>query len=446
MKIVIAGAGAVGFHLAELLSKENQDITLIDLNDEVLLQAGRHLDVLTIHGDATSLDILSQANLNRSNLFIAVTTSEKTNLLAAMLAKQLGTKLTIARISNIEHLKASYKERFKQLGVDVLISPQQLAALEIERLLQKASFTDLFEFENGKISIVGFTLDENSTLINYTVGYVDGLARNFAFKCIALLRGHDTIIPDPNTTLKKGDHLYISTQKDAIESAMKMAGKQLKPVKNVMIIGKTALALRTAQVIEKKYAVKLVLGDEDEGKKYLKTLNNTLVIHADPSDIDALKEEGLEQMDAFIALTPNSETNIITSLMAEELGVYKTIALVENVNYVHISQHIGIDTIINKRLIAANNIFRFVRKGRVEAIAGLHGVDAEIIEYIIHKKNRLLNHPLKALHLPEKSIVAGIVRGDESFVPDGEFYLEINDKIIILAQPEAIHKIEKIFK
>ena len=211
------------------------------------------------------------------------------------------------------------------------------------------------------------------------------------------------MIPKKDTVLRKGDHLYIASQNKYLENTIEFIGKQLKPIKNVMIIGGTSLALRTAQQLEKKYSITLVLNEEDTAKEFLEVLDNTLIIHANPSDIDALKEEGLERMDAFVALTHNSEANIITSLMAEELGVYKTIALVENVNYTHISQNIGIDTIINKRLIAANNIFRFVRKGKVEAIASLHGVDAEIIEFEVHKKNRLIKKTVKELHFPKKS-------------------------------------------
>lgn len=446
MKIVIAGAGAIGFHLAELLSKEDKEITLIDTDENVLIHAGRHLDVMTIHGDATSLQILEQAGINKAKLFIAATTSEKSNLLAAILAKQLGAKNTIARINNLECLKSETKEMYKQLGVDVLISPQQLAALEIERLVQRASFTDLFEFEEGKISVVGFTLDTTCPLINRTIADIDKAHKNFTFRGIALLRGEETIIPNGNTILRKGDHLYISTQNDALEKAIRFAGKQLKPIKRIMIIGQTKLALRTAELLESKYSVTVVLGNEHIGKNFVERLNNTLVIHSDPSNIDVLKEEGLERMDAFIALTPNSEINIITSLMAEELGVYKTIALVENVNYTRISQNIGIDTIINKKLITANNIFRFVRKGNVKAIASLHGVDAEIIEFVIHKRNRLINHKIKNLHFPEKSIIAGIIRGNQSYIPTGESQFMINDKVIILALPEAIHRVEEIFK
>ena len=442
MKIVIAGAGAVGFHLAELLSKEDQDIALIDTNEEVLTHVRTHLDVLTIRGDAASIDVLEQAQVAKTQLFIAVTTSEKTNLLLAILAKQIGAKKTIARINNAEYFENDQKERFKSLGVDHLISPKLLAAQEIERLLKRASFTDLFDFEDGKISVLGFTLDTTCQLINHKISKIE----DFKFKGIALLRGQKTIIPNGETILRKGDHLYIAARKEFLDTAMNFVGKQLKPIKKIMIIGGTPLALQTAQFIEKKYSVTVVIKEKETSKKFVESLNNSLVIHADPGNVDVLKQEGLESMDAFIALTPNSETNIITSLMAEELGVYKTIALVDNANYTHISQNIGIDTIINKKLIAANNIFRFVRKGKIQAIASLHGVDAEMIEFEVHKNNRLLKHPIKELHLPVQSIIAGVVRGEKSFIPDGDFYFELNDKVIVLALPEAIRQVEEIFK
>jgi len=446
MKIIIAGAGSVGFHLAELMSKENQDITLIDLDEEVLAYASTHLDLLTIKGDAASTQILEQAKVSSSNLFIAVTTSEKTNILLAILAKQYGAQKTIARINNSEYLALDQKERFNKLGVDVLISPNQLAAQEMLRLLERASLTDLFEFQNGKLSIVGFTLDITCPLINKSLSYIDEITGNFKFKGIALLREQKTIIPRGNTILKKGDHLYVATQKDNLDEVIKFVGKQLKPIKNVMILGGTLLAIKTAKLIEEQYRVSIVIKDKQQEEKCLHHLQNSLIIKADAGNIEALKEEGLEQMDAFIALTPNSETNIITSLTAEQLGVYKTIALVDNINYTHISQNIGIDTIINKKLIAANNISRFVREGKIETIASLHGVDAEIIEFVVHKSNRLLDHPIRDLNFPKESIIAGVIRGKESHLPDGGFYFKLDDKVIVLALPEAIPQMEKIFK
>jgi len=446
MKIIIAGAGAVGFHLAELMSRENQDITLIDLDEEVLAYASSHLDLLTIKGDVSSTKILEQAKVSASQLFIAVTTSEKTNILSAILAKEFGAKKTVARIQNSEYLEVPQKERFKKLGVDVLISPTQLAAQEMLRLLERASFTDLFEFENGKLSIVGFTLDATSPLINQSITQIDEMNENFSFKGIALLRGQKTIIPKGDTLLRQGDHLYIATPKENLDEVMIFGGKQLQPIKNVMIVGGTRLAIKTASILEDRYRVTIVITDKKQENQCLEILKNSLIVKANPGNINALKEEGLERMDAFIALTANSEINIITSLTAEQVGVYKTIALVDNINYIHIAQNIGIDTIVNQKLIAANNISIFIRKGKIEAIASLHGVDAEIIEFVIHKSNRLLKHPVRDLHFPEKSIVAGVIRGEKSYLPDEDFRFELEDKVIILALPEAIHKVEEIFR
>jgi trk system potassium uptake protein TrkA len=446
MKIVIAGAGAVGFHLAALLANEDQDITLIDTDEDVLNHAATHLDVMTIRGDAASTDVLQQVNIDRVKLFLAVTTSEKTNLLVAILAKQMGAKKTIARVSNPEYLEDTQKAIFQKLGVDILISPQILAAQEIERLLQRGSFTDVFEFEKGKISVVGFKAGSACPLINKTIEEIDGMNPDFDFKSIAILRGHETIIPERNTVLRSGDHLYLAAKSRFVDGAMNFAGDQFRPIKRVMIIGSSNIALRTAQLIENDYAVTIVMAEKEAGKLFLESLHNSLIIIGDPSNVDLLKEEKLETMDAFLALTPNSETNIITSLMADEMGVYKTIAMVDNVNYTHISQNIGVDTIINKKLIAANEIFRFVRKGQVEAIASLHGVDAEMIEFVVQNRNRLLRHPIQDLHMPKKAVIAGVVRGDKGHIPTGDFQLELHDKVIVFALPEAIHKVEEIFK
>ncbi len=446
MKIIIAGGGAVGFHLAELLAKENQDITLIDNDEEVLNHASTHLDVMTIKGDSSSIAVLQQAEVAKANLFLAVTTAENTNLLSAILARQLGAKKTIARVNNPEYLEKAQIENFQKLGVDWLISPELSAAREIELLLRRSSFTDIYEFEEGKISVVGITLDFNSPLIGKTVRTIDELNPDFPFTGVAILRDHQTIIPRGDTVLRKADHLYLAVQNQCIDRATTFVGKQLKNVKRIMIIGGTELALRTAQLLENKYAISLVLDDKEIGKKFLSSLQDTLVIVADTSNIDLLKEEGLETMDAFIALTPNSEINIITSLMAEEVGVYKTIAMVDNVNYTHISQNIGIDTIINKKLIAANEIFRFVRKGKIEAIVNLHGVDAEVIEFSIHRENRLVKRPICELYMPEKAVIAGVIRGKESIIPDGDFTFQLDDKAIVFTLPEAIARVEQLFK
>ncbi len=446
MKIVIAGAGDVGFHLAELLAYEDKDIVLIDTDQDVLDYASTHLDVLTIKGDSGSPTVLERADVERANLFLAVTTSEKTNLMSAILAKKLGARQTIARVNSVEYLSEENKEMFRELGIDTLISPQELAAAEITRLVQQCSFTDIFEFENGKIALAGITLEEGSRLVNVPLSNFKQFCTVDNVRPIAVLRGHQTIIPHGDTVLRRGDHVYFITKRANINELNELVGKRKVKLKNVMIIGGTSLALATAKRLENDYNVTLIEKDKDVCKELADTLKNTLIIHGDPSNINLMEEEGLSRMDAFIALTPNSETNIIASLTAKNFGVYKTIAQVENKEYTHISQNIGVDTLINKKLIAANNIFRFVRKGRIEAITSLHGVDAEVIEFVVTKSNQLTRKNLRELHFPQTALIGGVIRGEESLIPNGDFRLEINDRVIVFAMPEAIAKVEQLFR
>ncbi len=446
MKIVIAGAGDIGFHLAKLLSIEQQDIVLIDTNQEVLEYVSTHLDVITIKGDSSSVVVLNEAGVKNADLLLAVTTSEKTNLVTAILAKKMGAKQTIARVNTSEYLSGVAKEHFVQLGIDSLFSPRQLAAQEIARLIRQVSLTDIFDFEKGKISVIGFIVDEFSRLVDQTVREIGESNPRILFKPIAILRNHKTFIPRGDFRIHEKDHIYCITKNDSIDDIVKFVGKDLMKVKNIMIVGGSDVGLITAQLLENDYNISIVEKDKETCKLLAESLNNTLIIKADPGNVELLKEEGLENMDAFIALTPNSETNIITSLMAEDAGVRKTIALVNNTDYTHISQNIGIDTIINKKLIAANNIFRFVRKGKVEAITSLHGVNAEIIEFIIQKNNRITKNPLKELHFPLSAVIGGVIRGEESIIPDGNFQLQFNDRVIVFALPEAISKVEDLFR
>lgn len=446
MKIVIAGAGDVGAHLAELLSYEHQDIILIDTNQEILDIAASHLDVLTIKGDASSIEILRQAGVNNADLFLALTTSEKTNLITAVLAKKIGAKKVVSRVQNAEYLCKEQRALFQELGIDTLISPPQLAAQEISRLVKQCSFTDHFEFEDGKINLVGITLDDYSPLANKQLSEVHAMQRDFMLRPIAILRGHKTLIPRSGTVFHRNDHIYFITRHENIDAVINLVGKKKVTVKNIMILGGSNLAQDTARILEKDYNVTLIERNKDRCKVLAEQLDDTLIIHGDTSNFDMLEEEGLSHMDAFVALSGNSETNIIASLTAKNHGVYKTIAQVENKEYIHISQNIGVDTLINKKLITANNIFRFVRKGKVEAITSLAGVDAEIIEYVIHKKNQLTRKPLRDLHFPSTAIVGGIIRGEESLIPDGDFQFQVNDKVIVFALPEAITKLEKLFR
>jgi trk system potassium uptake protein TrkA len=446
MNIVIAGAGDVGFHLAELLVTENQNITLIDNDKDVLDYAGSHLDVLTVRGDATSLNTLQQARVEDADLLLAVTTSEQTNMMSAILAKKLGAGRVIARVDNEEYLECDGERTVCSLGIDQLISPRKLAASEINRLIHKCSFTDIYDFEEGKLSLVGITLDGNSPHIGYRLSEIEGLSTRRELQPIAILRGSRTLIPRGNTELRRNDHVYFITRPEDTRLVEKFVGKEPKTVTRVMIMGGTDLAISTARLLQADYQVTIVENSKPRCQYINEQLDNVLVVKGDYTNFDLLEEEGLSRMDAFVALTENSETNIIACLTAHNRGVYKTIAQVENKEYVHLSQNIGVDTLINKKLLAANDIFRYVRKGKVEAITSLQGVNAEVIEYVITKSNQLTRHPLKDLHFPDTALIGGIVRGERTIIPNGSTQLELRDRVIVFAKPEAMRRLEQLFR
>ncbi|RZS97413.1 Trk system potassium transporter TrkA [Cecembia calidifontis] len=445
MNIVIAGAGDMGYHLAEQLSYENQDITLVDLDKDVLDNVSSHLDVLTILGDATSLEILKNANVRDADMFMAVTTSEKTNIVAAVLAKQLGAKRVIARVRNHDYLKPENEGYFKNLGIDNIISPSMLCSAEIYRMIKNSTFTDVFEFEGGKLNVVGITLDQYCSLVNKKISDMKGDPLFEDIKIIAIVRDQITIIPRGNTVIRNNDHVFFISNKKAVSSIVELLGQQKVMIKNIMIIGGDDMAYTTALKLENEYRVTLVHRDKERCKWLSERLNHTLVINGDYKNIELLIEEGLEKMEAFISLTESSETNIITSLSAKNHGVYKAIAHVDTREYIHISHSIGVDSLINKKLVAANQVTRFLRKGKVEAVSGIYGVDAEIIQYMITKNNRVTKNPLKDLYFPETAIVAGVIRGEEVYIPDGDFILALNDKVIVLALPAAKVSLEKFF-
>lgn len=445
MKIIITGGGAVGYHLAKMLSSELQDIYLIDENQERLDYIQSHIDVFAIHGDAKSISILKEAKIEQCDLLIAVTSSEETNLLVSILAKQFGAKRAIARINNMELLEDDNLTLFRELGIDNLISPVKLAAEEIQRLLKRSAFTDDCEFEGGKLRVFGIPVGSLSPLKNKTIMQSANLNENLTFKPIALHRKEETIIVDKNTLILESDIIYFISDPYSIDRVMELCDQKCVDIKDVMILGGSSIGEATAELLEKDYRVILVEKNKTRCEHLAGKLKKTLVINADGRDVQALDEEGLGDMDAFIAVTADSESNIMSSLVAKNHNVKKTIARVENIDYIHLSQNIGIDTLINKKIIAATNMFKYVRKGEISAIATLHGVDAEIIEFIVKSDSKVTQKPIRNLKFPKSANIAGVIRDDVGFIPFGDFQLQAGDKAVVFSLTESINKIEKYF-
>lgn len=446
MRIIIAGAGDLGFHLAKLLAYEEQDIILIDRDASVLEYATNNLDVSTIKGSSTSVKILEEANVAKADLLIAVTSIEDTNITTCIVGKSLGAKKTVARISNIEFLHQREKLDLKSMGIDEIISPESLAAKEIKRLVKESALTDTFEFENGKLSLIGISVDENSELKDKTLTETAYLNPDHNFTTIAILRENKTIMPHGENKFLLNDHAYFIAEPSGIDRVMSLGGKERIDIKNIMILGGSKVGINTARQLSKKYNIKLIERDKEKCFALADTLPDTMIINGDVRDTNLLKDEGLDRMDAFIAVTGNSETNIISSLVAKKHGVKKTIAAVENVDYIHLSQSIGVDTMINKKLIAANFIFRYIRRGEVLSLTSVHGVDAEILEFEVQPDSKILSQELKNLDFPKTAVIGGVIRKDIGYTVRGNFKFEVKDKVVVLSNPECIHKVEGFFK
>lgn len=446
MKIIIAGAGEVGFHLARLLAIESQDIILIDKDKEKLNYVQNHIDVMTIEGDSTSINVLKEAKVAEADLLIAVTSLEDTNIAICVLGKQLGAKRTIARIRKTEFLESKEIIDLAAIGIDEVISPESLAAKEIKRLLKESAATDTFEFEDGKLVLMGLKIDENSPVLGKKLKDLTYLNPYMNFITVAIHRQNRTIIPYGETTLLLNDQAYFISLADGVSLLLESLKKKRINIKNVMILGGSTTGVNAAKRLGKKYNIKLIELNKEKCFALADELPDVLVINGDGTKVEILEEEGIRNMDAFIAVTGNSETNIISSLMAKKYGVAKTISMVENIEYINLSQNIGLDTMINKKLIAANFIFRYIRKGEVVSLTAIHGVDAEILEFRVSEGSKITKSKVKYLHFPKSAIIGGVIRNGQGYITLGNFQIQPDDLVVVFALSECIHEVEKFFK
>jgi len=381
MNIIIAGDSEVALHLAELLSGENHDVTLIAPDRGLLKVIEAHSDLLTLVGDSTSIQTLKNANIRRADLMISAHKDGRFNLLTALLAKRLGAKKCIAKVNEPEYLAKDCRSHYKELGIDYLVSPEKIAAKEIANLLTNTAAAEIFDFSDHRLSLMLVKLEENAPVNGKSLYEIAREYDQLNFRAVSIHRKGETIIPRGDDVFREGDLAYVVTKPSGINHLLELSGKKKFEIKNVMIVGGGAVGSLAAAALDNQFNVKLFESDPDRANELSDTLANTLVINGDPRNINLLESEGVSSMDAFVAVTNNSETNILTCLLARRYGVKKTIALVENIDFIDISQSVGIDTIINKKLATASYIIRFTMTADVNSTKCLTSVDAEVFEF-----------------------------------------------------------------
>lgn len=445
MNIIIAGDGEVGFHLARSLTELGYNITVVDPHSELLKRLESESDVMTIAGAATSPQVLKDAGVGECDLFLAVLHDESMNLVSAMLAKRLKAKRTVARITNAELLAPKHRDMLRELGVDEMVCPERIAAKEITNLLNNTVATEFFDFSGGLLTMYVIRLEEGSPVVNRCVKELTEMYRTLQVRVVAVLRSGETIIPHSDTVFQQGDLAYIIGRANQLDAVNSVAGKKTVSIRRVMIAGGGRIGRYAAMTLAEKVRITLIEHDRSRAEELSAQLDGPLIINGDATDIALLKEEGLESVDAFIGVTDSSETNVLTCLHAKKLGVHRTIALVENTGFIPLSQDIGIDTIINKKLITASYISRFIVKGDAVSSKWLSGTNAEVLELMVGRWAPATRKPIGSLTMPVGATIGGVIRGRETMLPSRDLQLAQGDKVVVFTLPQAMSAVARLF-
>lgn len=452
MKIVIAGAGEVGSHLAKMLSSGANDITVIDTDADRLESLSSTTDVIAVNGNSASIEILKQAGCETADLFIAVNPSDSqdVNIVSALLAKRLGSKKVTARINNEEYLSFENKFMFTELGIDLMFYPEKIAAGEIQDLLQRTASTDSMDFARGKLQMAVFKLDEDSPLIDKRLVDFSGVFSNedLKFRVVAISRNNETIIPKYDTKFKYGDLVFIISKREGIDTLMKYIGKSQIEIRNLMILGGSPIGEMVAKQMSSKLdSVKIIEMNREKCLELSEKLGeNVTVVNGDGRNSDLLIDESIKDYDAFVAVTNNTETNILACVAAKRLGIGRTIAEVENIEYIRLAESMGVDAIINKKLITAGRIFKFTLSNKVRFIKYMSGTNAEVIEFIVSPNSSITKGKLKDIDFPKDAIIGGIIRGNDSFIAVGDSEIKAYDRVAVFALPSAVREVDKFFR
>ena len=445
MRIVIAGAGSVGTHLAQLLSGEKQDIVLIDEQEERLAKLESDFDLMTAVASPSSAAGLKDAGAADADLFVAVTPDESRNIVACMLAANLGARKTVARIDNYEYLQPKHQEFFRKAGVDSLIYPEMLAAKEVVASVRMSWVRQWWEFCGGALILVGTKMRETAEILDIPLCELG--EPGIPFHVVAIKRGSETIIPRGDDVIKLHDIVYFTTTKKHIPYIRKIAGKEDYPdVRNVMVMGGSRIAVRTAQYVPDYMKVKIIESDYDRCNRLTELLDDgVMVINGDGRDMNLLKEEGIERMEAFVALTGSSESNILACLAAKRMKVRKTVAEVENIDYIGMAESLDIGTVINKKMIAASHIYQMMLDADVSNVKCLTVANADVAEFIVKAGSKITQHQVKDLGLPKGVTIGGLVRNGEGIVVMGNTQIQAGDHVVVFCLNMMIKKIEKYF-
>ncbi len=446
MKVLIIGAGEVGFHIASHLARENKDVVVIDKDPAAIRHVSDNLDVQVVNGPGSSPVILEESGIKEAEILLAVTDSDEINLVACLIANLISPSTKkIARIRHADYDK--YNETFREHAphIDTLINPEVEVVKTIDRLIKVPCAVEVEEFSDGRVKFVGIHLDKSARLAGVRLSDIYAVTGKQSPLISAVVRDEELIIPRGNHRLKAGDLIYFISEKDKLIESLSIFDKQVEPIDRVMIIGGGSIGFRLATLLEEDSVyTKIIEKNPDRCTELAEKLNKAVVLHGDGSDQELLRAENVRNMDVVVTLTNDEETNILTSLLAKRMGAPKIITKISKFSYFPLMSMIGLDQVVSPRLSAINTIIQHIRRGKVLSTKSIRDEQAEIMEAVAMETSDIVGKPIKEISIPEGALVTGIIRNDTVIIPTGESVIEPGDRIIIFAKRQAIPKIEKI--
>ncbi len=447
MKVVVVGAGEVGFEVSRLLEMEQHDVVVVDLNPERLAHVQAKLDVMTLQGNGTSAAVLGEAGIRDADLMIAVTAIDEVNIIACMMADRLGVETTVARVRSNALTGTETVLTASDLGIDIVIHPEESAAAEVTRLIRRAGATDVLTFADGRLDLVGIRLDARSPILGRPLYEIAAGVPSIPFRIMAIVRGMRTILPGGREMLQKNDQVFVLAQPRHMPPLIKLMGKNENRLQKIMILGGSPVGAKVAFQLssEKGKRVKLIEPRSDVAEKLAELLPDVLVIRGSATDIDLLALEGLGEMDAFVAVTDDEESNLVTCLLAKHLGVQKTVALLSKGAYIPFSQTIGLDAAVSTKLAVSREIMRFLRGKHVLSVATVAGMDAEILEMVAAPRAPITRGPLREVALPKGLLIGAVMFEKKLEIATGETCVNAGDRAIIFVLPGHVETAERLF-
>jgi len=446
MRVIIVGAGEVGYHLAERLSQEHQDVVIVEADPERAERTSELLDIMTVVGNGASIPVLEKAGIRGARILLAVTSQDEVNLISCLAATRLGVDYTIARISNPDYYARGSVLSRERMGIDLMINPEREAAKEAFQLLQTAAATDVANFARGRVQLIGLVVREGAPVAGKSVARLAAELKGFHFVLAAIVRDGETTIPDGSSRVEAGDHIYVLSPSSEVASIPPLAGYEPFKLERVMIAGGSAEGLFLAEILEEN-GIECTILDNDRRRclELAEALPKSLILHGDATDTELLEMEGVSGLDGYVAATGHDETNLLSALVAKSVGARKVVSLIEKFDYLPLVPKVGLDAAVSPRMSTVNAILRYVRKGRVMTVATLKGIEAEAIEFKVTPEAPIANKLISELPFPPGGIIGTIIRGDAILIPRGDDTVLPGDEVIVFALPEAIPEIEKLF-